>query len=232
MFASLAKKKLNLLKLHQTIRKTYIERHYKKPSIFEKSDIKAHHIPYKKAGKYKRQEQWDNPDYNWPPKFEIATIEENKKLLSTIEKEEVRKLKCVANYQKVPVRLGDKIEVEYYLSITSNQKLNYTGIVLGTKNRNSITSSFRFLTNIKGTMVELNYMYYSPMLASIKVLNRSYTRNKSTMFNYRNIIHYGFKLLRLLKGGKNFNMTKKIKKDIYKKVKADEVKDKTVTFEN
>ena len=115
------------------------------------------------------------------------------------------------------------------MSLTNKTRLKYTGIVIGTANTNSITSSFRVLVNVKGTLIESNYLYYSPMMASIKILNRSYNSRKTKMFNMRNVRFFGSKLRSLLRGGKNLNMTKKIAKQSYKPIENS--KNKTIVFE-
>jgi len=211
------------------MQRSYIDRFFKKQCIFEKSDLNPYHIPHKNTGKNKRQDKWDDPAYSWPPKYEQSTKIGGLELLNVVNKEEIKKFKDVPKFEKVPVKLGDKIEYEYYMSLTNKTRLKYTGIVIGTANTNSITSSFRVLVNVKGTLIESNYLYYSPMMASIKILNRSYNSRKTKMFNMRNVRFFGSKLRSLLRGGKNLNMTKKIAKQSYKPIENS--KNKTIVFE-
>jgi ribosomal protein L19 len=185
----------------------------KRTSVFEQTDFNPYHI-YPLHNK-KKQTQGKFLDENYKiPTIPTPVKEEGKHLLHILHKEEMNKM-ISRGLKKEKVFTGDKVEVEYYHSITSNKLYKYRGVVLGTKNSNSLYYNFKFLTMVSGSYVLLDYPFYSPMLASVKVLNRANLK-KSKMHNIKKLNKFGLRLDEVLKGGKNIHVTKKATKALNK----------------
>jgi ribosomal protein L19 len=179
-----------------------------KKNVFEQTGFNPYHIYPWRYNKRKTQEELENYDikkYYIPP----ACKDDGDHLINNIESEQMRNLKSQVAKRKEPVALGDTIEVEYYHSITNQKLYKYKGVVLGFTRRNSFTHTFKFLTIIGGEYVILNYPYFSPMLHSIKVLNKGNRGFKTKIYHYHKVNQMGLKLGEMLKGGKNIFVNKK-----------------------
>jgi ribosomal protein L19 len=193
------------------IRKNIVQRFYKKKSVFEQHHLNPYHLPpvtYKK-----RVPKFDTSSetINWPPEVTESTPLYGRALILQLEKEEKeKKLKDPEIKNKDRVQMGDKIELEYYMSLTNKKTNKYTGMVIGTRRLNSLTYSFRMLFTLDGYGMAWDLLYHSPMIASIKVIEKSSikTRRKK-IYHYRNIVKMGTKVLELLKGGKSMNLSKR-----------------------
>jgi ribosomal protein L19 len=198
-----------------------------KESIFDNNFFNPFHITpwrYKKRKGVAALQELEPKVSYIPP----AMKEGGKDLIQKLEMEEMAKMRSVVNFRKDPVRLGDTIEVEYYKSITS-QKLNkYRGVVLGAFKERSMNYTFKFLTIINGQYVILLYPFYSPMINSIKVINKG-NRNPSMkkIYHYKKINSMGVRLQEMMKGGKSVNVNKAKK---MKLERDDRAKD-TITYE-
>jgi ribosomal protein L19 len=185
----------------------------KRTSLFQQTDFNPYHINPIHNKKKQTQEKFLDENYKIP-KIQTPVVEEGKHLLKILQKEEMNKI--ISNgLKKEKVYTGDKVEVEYYHSISSKRLYKYRGVVLGTKNSNSLYYSFKFLTLVSGSYVLLDYPFYSPMLASVKVLNRANLK-KSKMHNIKKLHKFGLRLDEVLKGGKNIHVTKKATKALNK----------------
>lgn len=207
-----------------------MDQRFKKSSIFDQNNSNPYHLPAIKKRKkndlvnkilYDENTKWEH-EKNYPK----AVKENGKELLAKIEKEELSKIKG-NKLRRDPIGLGDKIEIEYYESITSGKLLKYKGVVLETKRPNSLTASFKILINLKSTNLILEYPLNSPMLHSVKLLGKSSDTNKTKIFNARDLLKYGNKIERLLKGGKNLSMNKS---DL-KQIKMMEKKNESIVVE-
>jgi hypothetical protein len=158
---------------------------------------------------YDESTTWEHDPNNYPK----ALKENGKELICKIEKEEMKKIKD-QKLRRDPIGLGDKIEIEYYESITTKNLLKYKGVVLETKRPNSLTASFKILINLKSTNLILEYPFNSPLLHSIKLLGKSGNTKKTKIFNARDLLKYGNKIDTLLKGEKNLSLNKKDLKQI------------------
>jgi hypothetical protein len=148
--------------------------------------------------------QWEHDPKNYPE----AVKESGQSLIRKIENEEIEKIKS-HKLRKDEVQLGDKVEVEYYESITSKKLFKYKGVVLEVKRKNSLTHCFKVLINLKAENLIVEYMFNSPMLHSVKVLGRNGEAKKNKIFNARDLVKYGNKIDRLLEGGKKVSMNKR-----------------------
>jgi ribosomal protein L19 len=138
--------------------------------------------------------------------------EPGKCLISLLQKEEMNKI-IGQGIKKEKVSTGDRIEVEYYQSITSGKLNKYKGVVIGTQNKNSLTYSFKFLTQVAGHYLILNYPFYSPVLASVKVIEKT-NFIKSKIHHLKKINEFGLRLSEVIKGGKKVNINKKASQNL------------------
>lgn len=186
----------------------------KKKSIFEQTQMNPYHLPPRKKTNRVKQDKFSDENYTWE-RLPSPVKESSKALISVLEKEELAKIKA-AGLKKDPINLGDKIEVEYYHSITSKKLYKYKGVVISIKRPNSLSFSFKFLTQVAGSFVMIEYPYYSPMLNSIKVIFRSDVNRRNKIYNIRKIKDFGDRLDEIMKGGKKVNINKKTTKTLRK----------------
>lgn len=190
-----------------------VDDRFKKTSIFSQIDLNPYHLPPMKRNKHNEfvrkvmsdeTVQWEHDPKNYPEAFK----EKGNELIKKLEIEEMEKIK-LNKLRKDLVQLGDKVEIEYYESITSKKLFKYKGVVLEVKRKNSLTHCFKVLINLKAENLIVEYMYNSPMLHSVKVLGRIVESKKSKIFNARDLVKYGNKIDRLLEGGKKISMNKR-----------------------
>ena len=207
---------------YQTTFRTYLGIPSKRrESVFNQNKFNPYYIESKRNDKLKKnpitQAKFEDENYKWET-IPSPVKEEGKKLLALLNREELAKLKK-SSPNRDPIRLGDKIEVEYYHSISSKKLYKYKGVVVGSKRPNSHTYNFKYLTMVSGSYVLLTYPYYSPMIASIKVVTPSNIHpeiKRSKMFNLSQIKDFGQNLIEIMKGGKKTNLTKKSKQQLKK----------------
>lgn len=208
-----------------------VNQRFKKASIFDQNKLNPYHLPPIKKRPhndlvrkvmYDESTIWEHDPINYPK----AVKENGKELISKIEKEEMKKIKDL-KLRRDPISLGDKIEIEYYDSITSKNLLRYKGVVLETKRPNSLTASFKVLINLKSSNLILEYPFNSPMLHSVKLLGKSGNTNKTKIFNARDLLKYGNKIETLLRGEKNLSLNKR---DL-KQIKMMEKKNESIVIE-
>ena len=196
------------------IKKTIVQRYYKKKSVFEQHHLNPFHIPPLTYKKRESKFDFHSETLNWPPVMPPANRLNGKALIFQLEKEEKDKIVASpANKKKESVRLGDKIELEYYVSLTNKKTNKYKGVVIGTRRPNSLTYSFRFLFTLDGYGMSWDLLFHSPMIASIKITDKSSIRSKKTkIVHFRHINNFGTKILDVLKGGKSMNLSKREKR--------------------
>ena len=185
----------------------------KRTSVFHQTDFNPYHIYPLHNKKKQTQEKFLDENYKIPT-IPTPVKEEGKHLISILQKEEMNKI-VSRGLKKEKVFTGDRVEVEYYHSITSNKLYKYRGVVLGTKNVNSLYYSFKFLSMINGSYVLLDYPFHSPMLASVKILNKGNLK-KSKMHNIKKLNKFGLRLDEVIKGGKSIHITKKATRTLNK----------------
>jgi ribosomal protein L19 len=217
-----AKSYLNYNNFYETTFRTYLGITGKRrESVFNQNKFNEYYLESRKQQKAKRnpitQAKFEDDNYKWET-IPSAVKENGKQLISILKNEELEKLKKNSS-NRDPIRLGDKIEIDYYHSMTSKKIYKYTGVVVGRKRENSHNYSFKFLTMVAESYMLLDYLYYSPMILSIKVvlpsnLNPNIKRKK--IHNLRHIKDFGQYLVEILKGGKRTNLSKKAKQEIRK----------------
>jgi len=179
----------------------------KKNSVFNQSHLNPYHINSRFTPKRVTKSKFEDENYKWerlPAPIKSRTNE----LIKLIENEELEIIKK-KGLKRDQIRLGDKIEVEYYHSITSKKLYKYRGVVIALKRQNSLSFSFKFLTVVTNSYIILDYPYYSPMLHSVKVISKSNIKNKTKIHDLKNIKDFGMKLDEVLKGGKKVNVSKR-----------------------
>ena len=189
----------------------------KKKSVFDQVDFNPYHLYKKNQKEKKTQEKFEDETYNWEV-LPSPAKEKGKTLMHVINMEELAKMKR-GGLKKELIRLGDKIEVEYYHSMTSKKLHKYRGVVVSLKRPNSLTYSFKFLTMVAGSYVMLEYPFHSPMLHSVKVLTPSTLKKdnrRKHIYSIRKIKDFGNRLNEIMKGGKKMNVNKTAKKEIRK----------------
>lgn len=86
---------------------------HKKRLTFHKLGYNPNHIPvqnnYLKQRKAKL-DQWENPEFDWPPKLPRPTMHSGKTLLSQLDREEKLKIIKNRNFEIPDFRTGDVVE--------------------------------------------------------------------------------------------------------------------------
>lgn len=186
--------------------------YYKKKSVFDQAHLNPYHIYSTKQLKRSCVDKFNDPNYEWK-ELAPAVKEDSKELIKILEKEELNKIKSLRVLKRDPISLGDKVEVEYYHSISSQKLYKYRGVVLFLSKQGSLVSSFKFLSLIGGSWVILHYPFYSPVLASVKVLNKGNQGKRRKVYHIRKVNELGHRLINFVKG-KNMNMNKKSKQRV------------------
>lgn len=191
-----------------TIRKnfSYIPLKQRKTSIFEQCGFNPYHVFPLKEKKRQVQHKFQDPNYKIPI-LPLAVREKSKNLIATIEKEELTKIKAMG-LNKEQIKLGENVEVEYYRSLTGKKLKKLRGIVIGYKNPKSLVYSFRILTMTGGVYASIHYPYYSPLLNSVRVVNKGGFDKKRKIYHYRKVTKFGNRLDEIMKGGRNVSITK------------------------
>lgn len=217
----------NFIKISQ---KRFIERPLKKKSVFQQSDNNPYHIypiyqNFPNKPKAHHQAKFDDINYEWKA-LPSPVKEKREALMKLLEKEELNRIKSTGILKREKLGVGDEIEVEYYHSITKKKLYKYTGVVIGYKRPNSLTYTFRFVSIIANSTVILDYPYWTPMMASLKVIKKG-TIRKRKIFNITNVRRIGTRVDELMKGGRKVNINKTTKQ-ILNKVEA---KKESITIE-
>lgn len=190
-----------------------VDDRFKKQSIFSQVDLNPFHLPPIKRRKHNEQVRkiMQDPSVEWehdPKHYPEAVQEKGLSLIKKLELEELEKIRA-NKLRKDEVQLGDKVEIEYYQSITSKKLFKYKGVILEVARKNSLTNCFKVLISLKSETLIVEYMVNSPMLHSVKVLGRNGVAKKNKIFNSREITKYGNKIDRLLEGGKKVSINKR-----------------------
>ena len=153
---------------------------------------------------YDENVKWEHDPTNYP----AAVKEIGLNLIKKIESEEMAKIKS-NKLRRDKISLGDKVEIEYYESITNKKLHKYKGVIIELKRPNSLTHSFKILLNLNAENYIAEYPWNSPMLHSVKLIGKVGYTKKTKIFNARDLAKYGNKVERLLEGGKKLSINKK-----------------------
>lgn len=114
------------------------------------------------------------------------------------------------NDKKYMPRFGDKVELEYYYSLSSKKFNRFNGIIIGVDKVNTHNFNFSFYFQLEGYYFILQFSYYSPIIKSLTLLSESrMPENQTKLINFKKQIHLGHKGGLVLHGGKKVNYTKK-----------------------
>ena len=95
-------------------------------------------------------------------------------LLNILQKEEFETLRAGRVYPEI--HAGDSIEIEKLLYVSSKEPFAVRGVVIGKYNKKSDTS-LTILNVEAGTPVLRNIPIYSPLVVSIKILQKAFIHN-------------------------------------------------------
>lgn len=141
------------------------------------------------------------------------------------EKENIGKISLVKDYPKV----GDIIEIEYYLSISSGKINKIRGMCVGLFNEGTFKFKFRTFFNKEGSYGIVDHYYHNPLVKSVKVVVVSNNSNKEKkLTGMRKLRYFGHVNKLLMKGGKfkiNKSSSKKIKEYIRTDIDNDLMKE-------
>jgi len=142
---------------------SYIEKYIPRPIKFHKT-------------RKPRLSQWTDPKIHWHILLPPPTKLQGKALIKTLEKIEKKRIIKNRTFRVVAIRAGDVIRFKYYLSLSEKKFNIHTGLVLGTRRKNSLDGTIRVLFRFCGALIEMNLKKYSPYLAEFRVVGRGRVR--------------------------------------------------------
>lgn len=166
--------------LSSKIFRTIIHRYVPIRSPFDKTNYIDNFVPKVKQH-WKRQEKWEDPEYNWPPKMPKYTELKGKALVRQIEDEYLAKLKIEKPYPDI--RSGDLVEIQNYYSLSNKQFSTFKGLCIGRRHKKNIDASMTVLGTTSDTQMEVHLKLYSPMVKSVKILEKG-SGNLRNRLNY------------------------------------------------
>lgn len=95
-------------------------------------------------------------------------------LLNILQLEELETLRNGRVYPEI--HAGDSVEIEKLLYVSSKEPFMIRGVVIGKYNKKSDTS-ITILNVENGTPITRNIAIYSPMVVSIKILQKAFIHN-------------------------------------------------------
>lgn len=199
--------------------KCFRNAHRNKPKLFDFHHGNPNHIPHPKS---KPKVSFERKLLNWPPDCPPTFGFNYPQLLKKIEKTEIDKYLNQPKFSKEMVRLGDKVRIENYLSITSGVFNTIDGVVLGTKRTEKLSFSFVIIARIEGEMVCIEFPFFSPLLKSVRVTKKADTfkEGQDKIFYLNKIRNIGKRVSLLLKGTRqSMNMNKRQKQKLDKEFK-------------
>ncbi|CAG9335841.1 unnamed protein product [Blepharisma stoltei] len=160
--------------------RTIIHRWVPLRSPFDKTNYIENFIPKDKQ-LWKRQEKWDDPNYNWPPKMPKYTKLEGKGLVQALENEYLQEIKKTKKYDEI--RTGDLIEVQNYYSLSGKQHSSFVGVCTSRRRRNSLSNSLNVIGIASHTQLEQFIPLYSPLVKDVRMVERG-SGNYRARLNY------------------------------------------------
>jgi len=141
--------------IRDSVDKPKVNLYHKKREPFLKQGYNPNHIPiqsnYLKVRAQKpKLDQWENPEYNWPPIMPRATLYKGKALLSHLESEEREKIKASRDFDIPDYRTGDVARFTMYGSLSEKKEFEYSGLVIRKQAHNSINARCTINFNVEG----------------------------------------------------------------------------------
>ncbi len=150
------------------------------------------------------------------PVVKNATQSKGKELLETLKQDYynliVKNEKENTNlaFQKIIPKVGDIIEVEYYLSISSQKINKVKGMCIGLWHKDTHMFRFGIMFNLEGFYGKLNLLYHNPIVKSIKTIVETTNPNPpEQIIGLKNLRYFGHKNKILLQSGGFSKVSKK-----------------------
>ena len=150
-------------------------------------------------------------------------------LINKIENEYYQSLKENINtneqlsYQKEIPKMGDYIDLEYYISVSSGKINKLRGYVISTKNNDSYKFSFTIFFYEGGSYGELSLCLHSPIVKTVKIIKREAYDLPDTMINKKKLRYFGHMNKLFLKSGKLNKITKKERLKVKEYMRNEEI---------
>jgi len=129
---------------------------------------------------------------------------------------------------KIIPKMGDKVEIEYYLSISSGKLNRFKGVIVAIHHKGTPEFAFTFYTNVEGHYVTLRFNYFSNIIKSIVLITESEMKpNENYLIGYKKLGYVGQKGGLILKGGKNMKVNKRDILNLKSSLKTEEDQNKT-----
>lgn len=172
-------------------RRGIVNRYIPRRSPFDKTNYIENYIPPRFTRK-PRQEKWDDPSYNWPPKMPAPTQLRGRALVEEVEKEYLSSVKNEIE----DIRTGDLVEVSNYYSLSNKQFSTFKGVVIARRKRNTINSSINVIGTVEGVQVEMHIKVHSPLVKEIKILEHGNGKQRARLNYFRDLTLSKYKALK------------------------------------
>ena len=187
----------------------------RKSSLFNASLFNTNNSDLIENKNPNRQKLWDDL-YSFEKALPTIKTTHNdlkgKQLQDKLKKDYYEELILKENNQKknkyIP-RMGDKVELEYYLSLSSGKINRFKGVIVAIHKKNSPEFAFTFYTKADGYFVTLRFNYFTDIIKSIVLVTESsMNENDDYMIGYKKLGYAGQKGGMILKGGKYMRLNK------------------------
>lgn len=154
---------------------------HKKRNAFNKISFNPNHIPcqsnyLKERSKKPKLEQWENPAFDWPPKFPRPTMHKGKTLLDELDREERDKIRKERKFAIPDFRSGDVLKVTMIGSVSENKEKEFTGLCISKSAPNNLRARCKINMCLEQVNTTLDLSLYSPHIKNLEILK--YGSNK------------------------------------------------------
>lgn len=161
----------------QKMRMSIVHRYIPQRSVFDKTNYIEDYVarPNKyHATRKPKQLKWDDPNYTWPPVIPRATSLQGQSLITELERREKLAIERTRDFQIPDFRAGDIIQFHFLKSVSEGYGNTLTGMVTARYKNNSLMAGFDVVFRFCGAEVFMHVKQNSPLLTSIKVVDKSY----------------------------------------------------------
>lgn len=128
---------------------------------------------------------------------------------------------------KIVPSMGDKVEIEYYLSISSGKLNRFKGVIVAVHHKGTPEFAFTFYTYVEGHYVTLRFNYFSSIIKSIVLIAKSeFKPNENFLVGYKKLGFVGQKGGLIMKGGKHMKVNKRDIFNLKESLKTEEDQNK------
>jgi ribosomal protein L19 len=233
IFNNLNKLKFQKNTIHKYFSYTAYDIKQKKSSLFKGSLFDLNNSDLTENKNPNRQKLWDDL-YSFEKALPIIkttnTDLKGKALQAKLKLDYYEELILKENNLKknkyIP-RMGDKVELEYYLSLSSGKINRFTGVIVAIHNKNSPEFAFTFYTKADGYFVTIRFNYFSDIIKSIVLVTKStMNENDDYMIGYKKLGYAGQRGGLILKGGKYMRLNKTDVLNLKESLKTEEDQNK------